>query len=88
MKRARAALKPGGQLLIMETFTDMQKHEIGRFCLDMISFYFTCMANGKSRMYRVTDFRELLDAAGFEITDEVHQLGLTHSVLHCRPKES
>ncbi len=86
LKRAHAALPDKGQLFIMETFIDQQKHEIAKFCLDMISLYFTNMANGNSRMYRVTEFRTLLAEANFEIVEEFKNIGLSHTILKCQKK--
>lgn len=87
MSRARVALNEDGYFYILETFTDRQRHHIARFCLDMISLYFTALANGNSRMYRISDFYELLNEAGFEVVEEINNIGISHTLLKCRKKK-
>lgn len=85
MKRAANALSPRGFYYILEPFIDRQKFEPARFCLDMTSLYFTCMANGQSRMYRASDFYELLDQAGLKVVEET-RLRISHTLLKCALK--
>jgi ubiquinone/menaquinone biosynthesis C-methylase UbiE len=82
LQRARAALAPGGCLYILETFIDRQRYDAARFCLDMTSLYFTAMANGQSRMYRATDFYQLLERAGFAVAEESN-VKMSHTLLKC-----
>jgi len=86
MKRAAAAMGPSSRYFIMEPFVDRQQFAASKFCLDMTSLYFTCMANGESRMYRAADFYELLDQAGLEVEEEYGPIRLSHTVLRCRLK--
>lgn len=80
MKRAGAALAPGGRFCILEPFWDRQPNDVAELCLQGTSLYFTCMANGTSRMYHSQDFLELIAAAGLElVADEA--VGLTHTML-------
>jgi cyclopropane fatty-acyl-phospholipid synthase-like methyltransferase len=82
LERGRAALAPGGKLYVMETFWDRQPNEVAQLCLQATSLYFTCMANGTSRMYHSQDFLELIQAAGLRVvTDEA--IGLSHTLLTC-----
>jgi ubiquinone/menaquinone biosynthesis C-methylase UbiE len=85
LQKARKALPADGHLYIMETFTDNQKFSIARFCLDMTSLYFTAMANGNSRMYRLEHFKEYLKAAELEIVESHPHVRLNHSILKCKP---
>lgn len=85
LRRGRDALKPGGRLFVLETYTDRQPNDIARMCLHATSVYFACMANGNSRMYRYTDLARLIDAAGLEIETDA-QLGVSHTLLGCRVK--
>lgn len=82
--RGRRALAPNGLLMVMETFTDNQKFNSARFCLDMTSLYFTVMANGNSRMYRSERFTQLLKKAELEIVEEIPHIRLNHTILKCR----
>lgn len=85
LQKARRALVSGGFLFIMETFTDNQKFNTARFCLDMTSLYFTAMANGNSRMYRSEEFYKLLKRAELEVVEEHPHVRLNHTILKCRP---
>ena len=88
VSRAKNALNENGTMYIMETFVDLQKYEISKYCLDMTSLYFTAIANGKSRMYHSKDMIELVEAAGMEVYEVVERVGLFHSILKCRVKKS
>jgi SAM-dependent methyltransferase len=82
LERGKAALAPGGRLCIMETFWDRQPNEVAELCLQGTSLYFTCMANGTSRMYHSQDFVELIATADLRIaTDEA--VGMSHTLLTC-----
>lgn len=83
LKRAHAAMSESSQLFILETFTDRQRYEGGKFCLDMTSLYFTCMANGNSRMYRASEFLELLTEAKLRVVEEYDNIRLSHTLLKC-----
>jgi hypothetical protein len=84
LERAAAAMEPAATLYVLDNFWDRQRHEIGTFCLQLISLYFTCLANGRSRMYRSTDAIALIEAAGFRIERVVDRLGLCSSLIVCR----
>jgi hypothetical protein len=85
LKRARQAMHAESFLFIMEPFTDNQKFNVAKFCLDMTSLYFTAMANGNSRMYRYKDFLRFLDISGLEVV-ESHNVRVNHTLLKCRKK--
>ena len=82
LERGKAALAPGGRLYIMETFWDRQPNDVAELCLQGTSLYFTCMANGTSRMYHSEDFVELIAAAGLRIVAD-EAIGLSHTLLRC-----
>lgn len=84
--RAREAMSETSTLMIMEPCIDNQRFVTSQFCLNMASLYFTSMANGKSRFYRTSDFRRLLDEAGLEVKEEII-LRLVHTVFKCKRKE-
>ena len=74
------------ELYIMETFTDRQKFDNAKFSLEATSLYFTVMANGNSKMYKASEFEELIEQAGLEIKKEIRQVGENHTILICRKK--
>ena len=74
------------ELFIMETFTDRQKFDNAKFILEATSLYFTAMANGNSKMYKATEFIDLLDAAGLYLVEDINQIGENHTILVCKKK--
>lgn len=83
LARAAAALPARGSLFVLELLWDRQQHDAAAYSVNATSLYFTCIANGVSRMYRSTDLRRMLLAANFEIEAQHDNLGLGHSLLHC-----
>jgi hypothetical protein len=71
-------------LYIIELFWDRQKYEAARFSLNATSLYFTCIANGKSRMYHSGDVKALVQQAGLVVEQETDGVGEGHTVLRCR----
>lgn len=82
--RARAAMGPDTVLWIMDTFWDRQKNDVAVHCLHGSSLYFTCMANGNSRMYSAGDMTRCIEQAGLRIEAQHDNLGLAHTLLRCR----
>jgi ubiquinone/menaquinone biosynthesis C-methylase UbiE len=86
LKKALSALHKDGKLIIMETFWDRQKFEAAAFCLQQTSLYFTCIANGNSQMYHSEVFIRCVEKAGFEIEEDINNVGISHTVLICKKK--
>ena len=82
LERGKAALAPGGRLCVMEAFWDRQPNDVGELCLQGTSLYFSCMANGTSRMYHSQDFVELIASAGLRIESD-EAIGPSHTLLRC-----
>jgi len=80
------SMDENSELFIMETFTDRQKFDNAKFILEATSLYFTAMANGNSKMYKATDFPELLDKAGLYLAEDINQIGENHTILICKKK--
>ena len=72
------------ELYIMETFTDRQRFDNARFSLEATSLYFTVMANGNSKMYKASEFMELIEKAGLHVTKEIRKVGENHTILICK----
>lgn len=85
LERARRALAPDGRIYIVDTYWDKQEHEAARFVLVMTTLYFTCLANGNSKMYHSDDMRACVKRAGLQIEREVDDLSLSHTMFICRP---
>lgn len=86
LKRASLAVNKKGYIYILETYPDRQSFDVASFCLDMISFYFTCIANGNSRMYNAKYMIEYVKKAGLEIAEDINGVALSHTLFKCRKK--
>lgn len=85
LERARRALAPNGRIYIVDTYWDNQEHAAAQFVLVMTTLYFTCLANGNSKMYHSDDMRACVKRAGLAIEREVDDLTLSHTMFVCRP---
>lgn len=87
LSKVRAALPPGGRLLILELFWDRQRFEAAAFSLQQTSLYFACVANGNSQMYDSAVFLDLLPRAGLAVTKMSDGVGRFHTLIECAPAE-
>jgi O-methyltransferase domain len=81
---ARKALSPAARLFIVDNLWDKQPHEVGSLSLQATSLYFTCVANGNSRMYDSETLLSCISAAGLTLESETHNIGWGHSLLIAR----
>ena len=86
LKRCHEALSKDSYVLIMEAFWDLQRFEAAAFCLQQTSIYFTAMANGNSQMYDSRVFIDCIREAGFDIAEQVNNIGLSHTLLKCKKR--
>src|SRR6185369_9525761 len=84
LRRAGRAMGPNDALYILELLWDRQPNETAAFCLQQISLYFTCIANGNSQMYHSDDLLRCIAEAGLKVVEEKDQVGLYHTLLKCR----
>ena len=84
LERAAAAMGPDSTLYILDTFWDRQEFEASTFSLQAISLYFTCLANGYSRMYKASDITAMIEAAGLKVERVTGRLGICSSLVICR----
>ena len=75
MKKVRAAAGPHTNIYVLEPLWDKQRFEAASFYLQAISLYFTCMANGNSKMYRFDELSNAIEKAGFKLAEAKHNLG-------------
>ena len=75
MKKVRAAAGPDTNIYVLEPLWDKQLFETVSFYLQAISLYFTCMANGNSKMYRFNELSNGIERAGFKLADAAHNFG-------------
>jgi hypothetical protein len=85
MEKVRHSAGHTANVYILEPFWDKQRFEAASYSLQATSLYFTCMANGNSKMYRYGELAGAIEKAGFEIVDAHHNLGSNdYSLLCCR----
>ncbi len=87
LKRGREALSETGALYIMEPYVDRQKHAAATHSLVATSLYFTCMANGTSRMYHAEEMIQMAEEAGLKVVEEWDGLGEFQTLLKCVASE-
>ena len=74
------------RIYIMETLWDRQRYDTAAFCLTMTSLYFSCIANGNSKMYNTEDMESCIQKAGLYIEKIYDGLGQGHSIIVCKIK--
>jgi hypothetical protein len=84
LRNTVAVMDSNTVLYIIELFWDRQKYDAARFSLNATSLYFTCIANGKSRMYHSGDMKILVQQAGLIVEHDIDDIGEGHTVLRCR----
>ena len=72
------------RLFIMETCWDRQQHEAAAYSLVNTSPYFTCMANGNSKMYHSEELLDCVAESGLEVVNIEDNLSICHSLFECR----
>jgi len=74
-------------IYILEPFTDNQLFEGARHSLVHTSLYFTCMANGKSKMYKQPEMEEMAEKSGLKIKNTYTGIGAhDYTLLECVKK--
>lgn len=84
LRRAKQAMDDNTSLYILETLWDRQRFEAAAFSLHNTSLYFTCFANGNSKMYHSAELTRCIDEAGLRIVREIDNIGIGHTLLQCR----
>jgi hypothetical protein len=75
LAKVSRAVGPETDVYVMEPLWDYQRFEASAYSLQAISLYFTCMANGNSKMYRFAELNAAVERAGFELKTTHHNLG-------------
>ncbi len=84
LTKVRNALDDDAHAFILEPFWNRQRREVSAFAMQMISLYFTGIANGNSQLYPSGLFLELIEQAGLKIVEQVDNIGVCQSLLVCR----
>lgn len=87
LKKVHKAASPDTQVYVLEPLWDRQHFEASSYSLMATSLYFTCIANGNSKMYRYDELVGAISEAGFELKTAHHNLGSNaYSLLVFRKK--
>ena len=87
LRKIWSAVDERCDVYVLEPFWDKQRFEAASYCLQATSLYFTCIANGNSKMYRSGELIDAIRGAGFELADEHHNLGANaYSLLRFRKR--
>ncbi len=63
------------RIFVLEPLWDKQRFLASSYSLQATSLYFTCMANGNSKMYRFTELVKAIEAGGLKFKCAHHNLG-------------
>lgn len=75
------------KIYILEPFTDNQNFDGARFSLIHTSLYFTCMANGNSKMYTKSEMIELVEKSNLKVVNVFENIGpFDYTLLECVKK--
>ncbi|MFK5984969.1 MAG: class I SAM-dependent methyltransferase [Pseudomonadota bacterium] len=83
LKKAAQAMSVDTELWIMEPLWDRQKFETSAYCIINTSPYFTCMANGYSKMYHSDDLLQCIKESGLQTLEIIDNLGICQSIIRC-----
>lgn len=84
VSNARDAMDENAELFIMETLWDKQRFDASTYSLHATSLYFTCVANGNSRMYHSEDMIRMVEQAGLKVVEMIEDIGVSHTILRCK----
>jgi len=74
---------PAADIFVLEPLWDMQRFEASAYSLQATSLYFTCMANGNSKMYGFKELVNAIEKAGVNLVEANHNLGANSYSLLC-----
>lgn len=87
LKRVYDAVDENAFVYILEPFWNNQRFPASEFCLVGTSLYFTCIANGNSKMYHSDEMEKMSVDTGFEVVDTFELIGDSyHTLLKLRKK--
>jgi hypothetical protein len=84
LQRLATAMTADSRVYILETCWDRQQHEAAAFSLVNTSLYFTCIANGNSKMYTSGELLSCIERSGLQCDRVTHNLSNFHTLLECR----
>ena len=87
LTKAKSAINENGSIYILEPFWDRQKFKASTFSLNHTSLYFTCMANGNSKMYSFNEMIDCVNHSGLMLSEAFFGIGENdYTLLKCSKK--
>lgn len=84
----KAVIDNSSSIYILEPYTDEQKFFGAEYSLAHTSLYFTCMANGVSKMYTLKEMKEIIETSGLIIKNCIKNIGnFDYTLLECVKNE-
>lgn len=84
LSRIKNSSKPDTKIYILEPFTDSQIFDGAKLALTHTSLYFTCMANGYSKMYTLEEMINIIKISGLTLTNTYQNIGAhDYTLLEC-----
>jgi ubiquinone/menaquinone biosynthesis C-methylase UbiE len=83
LKLVANVMQSNTSLFVLETLWDRQQHDAAAYSVNATSLYFTCIANGVSRMHRSVDLVRLIQESGLRVDAQHDNLGIGHTLLQC-----
>ena len=84
LRRTAEVMDSNTRLYINESLWDRQRFDSAAYCLTQITLYFSCVANGNSKMYNSDDLIRCINNAGLTVETIQDGLGKAHSILICK----
>lgn len=81
LKRVHDAVDNKAFVYILEPFWNNQRFPASQFCLVGTSLYFTCIANGNSKMYHSEEMKQMSVDTGFEVVETFELIGDSYHTL-------
>ncbi len=82
LRQVASVMDKDNSLFVLEPFWDCQQFDAAAYSINATSLYFTCLANGVSRMYRSKDIIAIAQKAGLYVYAQYDDLGVGHTLLH------
>ena len=76
-------MQPETDLYILEPFWNRRRFAAARYCLQTTSLYFTCLANGNSKMVHSDEMIRCIDRYTLMVVEEFDDTGICHKLLRC-----
>lgn len=86
-RKIASAITEDAKVYVLEPLIDKQRFRASSFCLEQTSLYFTCIANGNSKMYSYKDIVSAIEQGGLKLETAHHNLGIySYSLLVFKKK--